>query len=554
MCGLAGAMPNFMNPYLTSNVLCSISCRLARARPKTPGHSNFRSHTRKAVHYLLGDWSVEGNYDELYKVWREENNYSESRKLQLDKIYDYIVVNWDGLLSELNGPKWPKWAYCKSFGKREFLAKDGKSLRSISSRSDLIKVLIGPYVHAMEKQMYDTTTKLGRHFFKHRAPEEQFDVIDSFNVASMNVLETDHTNFEGSISGDTQMACENQFYSRALRHQDKRILTVFRNLATQNVNCRYGCGKLQMKSIRMSGEMYTSLGNGLTNLIAMHYCVNQISPVTWDNFNCIVEGDDGLTNLPKTIDPKSVEEVFKTLGFEVTMAVHHDATLASFCGKVYNTRTRTIMTDPTYALNACGWSTSSTALNPDNLACLTALKGFSLRSQYTRCPVIWAAAARMIRTGGKNAAELSRFMDRYPAAHDVRQTSLLRDAICTGIDFRPPDDYGRALFASLYGIPISAQLRMEDVLNSGEGWFSDPIFLVGCPPSWIRNFAEVRPRHSKILFSPKIDVKCLKSGTERLCDFKSDEFDVVISISTRVEHPETTVKDVCRIVGLSNHD
>jgi hypothetical protein len=506
MCGLTGAIPNVMNPNLTSNVATSIVNRLARQRPKNVKKNHWREHVRIALSYLLDGWYVDGDYETLYQLWRDENNYSETRKRQLDIIKEDLVNNWDLRLTQLLGRKWNKMAFCKSFGKREFLPKDGKTLRSINSRTDLIKVLIGPYVHAMEKHMYDPKTNLGRFFFKHVKQEDQFDLIDSFNQDGCVVLETDHTNFEGSISAENQLTCEHQFYAKALVKQDPRILAVFRRLACEDVKCHFRNSTLSMHSIRMSGEMYTSLGNGLTNLMSMHYVIDSLKSTPWPLFKCLVEGDDGLTSVSRSIDTSQIETGFNELGFEVKMIVHPDATTASFCGRTFNTKTRTIMTDPTYVAFTSGYSFSSTALNKKNLPMLTALKGFSLRSQYPKCPIVWAVAARMIRTGGQDVPALQRFMARYPGAHDVRQTEILNSALKDCTMFAQPDMASRALFDEIYHIPIDVQLRVEKQLNDGVGWCDVPLMSEFTPESWQRNFGDLAPYYDEAFSNPSATI------------------------------------------------
>ena len=84
----------------------------------------------------------------------------------------------------------------------------------------------------------------------------------------------------------------------------------------------------------MSGEMDTSLGNALVNLICIMYVLHS-KGMSLEEMKIIIEGDDSLFC---TGDKDVTADDFKALGLSPKLESFDDPSDASFCGLIYDPR------------------------------------------------------------------------------------------------------------------------------------------------------------------------------------------------------------------------
>jgi len=272
----------------------------------------------------------------LLKQWLDQNNtYSLKKKRRMFAIAVKITDNFT------HPPKLTRRNYIlRSFIKREFYPAP-KPPRFINSRSDDFKIAVAPYIHAIENEVYKLP-----YFVKHS------DVTNlPLQLIKLRkypfILETDYTSYEGSFHPLYTDIVECQLFRHFLQHQPyvlRQILTCYmsqKNNITRPrtellVNDSY-TGTVQ--GTRMSGEMWTSLANGFSNLMNILFLAFEYNL----NIDGFVEGDDGLFGLSNNlITPQD----FSDLGFTIKMRYTRDLSDTSFCGNSFTPTTLHNMTDP----------------------------------------------------------------------------------------------------------------------------------------------------------------------------------------------------------------
>lgn len=237
--------------------------------------------------------------------------------------------------------------HCNSFIKRE-LYDEPKYARIINSRSDKFKAVTAPYCKMIESQVYN------EHFIKHKLPSEVVgrlkEILDSYR----EVRETDYSSFESSFTPEIVEACENQLFRHMLSNNPEisHIFThcyEFYDDGVKHYNrnwLHFGGCSAGVIGTRMSGEMWTSLGNGFTNMMLMEFLAYKASAV----IDYMVEGDDGFVGSNVPLPWHLVGD----LGFKLKIEPVHSINECSFCGiavmgdVVIGTLTR--------SLNGYGWT------------------------------------------------------------------------------------------------------------------------------------------------------------------------------------------------------
>lgn len=320
--------------------------------------------------------------DVTVETWLSQTNYPEWRKQQL---YD-----------KYKNPKYQDFVkFINESTKVETFVKDEsyseyKYPRCINARSDGFKLLIGPVIKAIEKEVYKNPF-----FIKNVKIDERPDYIEN-NVAQpgCKVLATDHSFFEAHFERETMKNIEFRLYSYMT--QFLPIHNFFMSIMNSHVA---GINRLVSKlfylycvAIRMSGEMTTSLGNGFSNLMIMLFTAEEQKLL---QLKGVVEGDDGaFTFYGKT--PTS--EWFQEIGFTIKMVEYESINEASFCGMLYEKYSRQVMTDIRKVILNFGWfSVKYIHSKQKILDGLLRCKALSMLYQYPACPIIYKLCRMIIR-------------------------------------------------------------------------------------------------------------------------------------------------------------
>lgn len=388
-----------------------------------------------------------------FEEWLTSTTYPEHRKVELRKVY-----------CELHGavPSKKRASKVKAFIKSEsmIVAQVLKSARWICSRTDASKVALGPIFKSIERVVYRD-----HHFVKHTPVPERPALVAALKTAGAKFIVTDFTAFEASFRDKIIRAVEGRVYEYMLQWYPELAKFVVDTLTGENdISTRQGV-RVKIHGRRMSGDMCTSLGNGLTNLLLMGYVCNKLG-TTWDG---LVEGDDGIFALYGPL-PQPLH--FAALGFDIKLAEIRDPSLGGFCGIVGSEGQ--VLRDPMRFLQTFGWTTNSIEGGRKVMMGLLRSKALSALYETPACPLVSAIAAR--------ALELSLgFEPRWE--HD-------------GYHFPPPPSFlpsvreispgNRDLFSELYGVSVETQIKAEAMIKTA----TDLQFLESMLP--------VHPNHSLI--------------------------------------------------------
>lgn len=325
--------------------------------------------------------------------------------------------------------------------------EDYKPHRLINARHDFYKALFGPVFHAVEEHVFKMP-----HFVKGRADkvaaiveamEQLLPIIVEGDDCLMadgkgGAIVSDYDAYE-SLFTHIWFALERLMFEELLGDSSAALefldvyyeVTGVRNVSV--VRGKDGKKSLQIAvdAKRMSGEMTTSLGNCLANLLAQFYI--------YSNFIC-------AGKIP-------TKEDYEKVGLRCKVEHHEDMSEAGFCGLRFDMQDRQAVKDPLPVLLKLGWSKAQyVSAGPAKLKILLELKALSLAHELPQCPILGVISRlnsptkmttqhlHVLRTGF-NEFERSKFHGTIGEFSPTPRT--------------------RELFARLYGISVDTQIAVE---------------------------------------------------------------------------------------------
>lgn len=347
---------------------------------------------------------------------------------------------------------------CKMFVKREFY-EEQKHARLIISRSDAFKAAVGGVIHELEEYIYKESP-IARYFVKGTNPCMYSDLMKKITEKYQNIIETDYSSFESSFSPSYQKCCELALF----KHMLKNFPNVYRLIEKtyekdfwveldEDGNERQFMVKhpkwivshnhrMVVDGNRKSGEMWTSLANGFSNLMNMMYLCHTKN-IDFDGF---VEGDDGFFGVSKCdIHP----EDYRKLGFNIKLEYVTDINDTSFCGiKVSESGKQLVNPE---LLNRVGWTNDKRHfhMNQKHRQELYKSKVMSSYCLSRHTPVVGPILYSIFKTM-MNVKQNRKYCDWWESKFEWT--------------FEPPDiDMGcRVTFEKLYGISLREQLELEE--------------------------------------------------------------------------------------------
>lgn len=402
------------------------------------------------------------------ETWLKSTSYPEWRKEQLRQAASDLD---EGVFNR------KKLYHNKSFVKQEFYP-EYKHARAINSRSDAFKVMTGPIFKLIERHVFDSP-----HFVKKIPVRDRARFIkDRLKRNGGVYLATDYTAFESLFTRELMEQVEFAVYRYMTQHLPEGasfMQHVETALGGQNV-CNFKHFTASVPATRMSGDMCTSLGNGLTNMICMFYVCEKLG---CDFYDGIFEGDDGITVISGKV-PTS--EDFAKLGLNIKLEVHHELTEASFCGLVFDEEDCLVVTDPREVLATTAWAPNVySGASVSKCKSLLRCKALSLAHQYPGCPIIQSYAVYLLRETASH--DVRHLIRNWKNTYEREQllSALASDLPLLDVPYRT-----RQLVERLYNIPIEAQHRIEDYFDSrvGLGPIDQPDLLESMPEVWKKNF------------------------------------------------------------------
>lgn len=368
-----------------------------------------------------------------FEKWLTKTSYNQARQDELRRAYESLR---GGL------PSKKQCSNVSAFGKTESYV-EYKHMRMINSRGDAFKAWAGPYIHALEKVVYGHFPE----FVKHTTIEQRAERVRALRRDGALYYCTDYTSFECGFSPRFMEVCENALFRHSLGAWKGCGLLCRTNAGQNRMRTRIGCAA-KVNGRRMSGDMWTSLGNGFANLMIARYQAYLAKA----DMSALIEGDDALIATTKALDPS----IYAKLGFIIKIDQVQDPCKASFCGLIFSDSGQ-IIREPRRFLSTFGWTHSCVYggdLIMDELLLAKTLSGLQETPQ---CPIIGA----MLRTAYELTHRLNpRFVhDGYHKAVEAKNVEVE--------PFSPTLDT-RALFEEMYGISVSSQLEIERLIRAGQ--------------------------------------------------------------------------------------
>lgn len=378
--------------------------------------------------------------------WLEQTSYTETQK---DRIRRDYFENPSELYKFFK-------TTCGSFRKDEFYCEGIKPLRGINARQNIYKAIFGPFVKELEKELYDS-----EHFIKHipssqrpryirRVMEGKTPVIvegdDGLFRIGGRYYQTDFSSFEALFTQEFSEATEQRLFAHFLSRYptfSSKLLGLVRRVCWETNTCAYSYKsgdrsrqllfKVWLK--RMSGEMWTSLGNGFANLMVILFAAEQ--------------AEAGVV-----IDI----EWFRGLGLLCKLEIFDHLSDTTFCGLIFDQEDLQAIVDPRTTLLKFGWTNQkySSASKRVKLKLLRS-KALSLAYEVPCCPILAPFARRIL--------ELTKHISDNVAVTYAEdrwyKEQMIRELATGGPPFEEPTVSTRILFERRFGITVANQLLIE---------------------------------------------------------------------------------------------
>lgn len=353
----------------------------------------------------------------------------------------------------------------KTFAKAEWYDKP-KFHRAIQSPSDHEKVLEGPLIAAMERQLY------ARPEFIKKIPRREWPAYISKVCEGIGLVpySCDFESFEASFVVELMMRLELVFVRYMLVNlmTDEGAQSVAEGDRINELRSRLV--RAWIKGTRMSGKMSTSCFNGFSNLVVHRFVAERLNGATV--FRGVVEGDDGLF-VHNGRQPTA--EQFLALGFKVKLEHHQHFSEASFCGVVFARDVGTTVCDPTKVVLTCSWASRQYArASVETLRKLGVVKGLSTLAQYPGAPVVHSVALWLLRTNGFSREREGEYVKWFLAQRNTTWWDRELAKQIEGVDLerllkQPVEVANRLLVHRRFGMPPEVQIELERRFDTATG-------------------------------------------------------------------------------------
>jgi hypothetical protein len=377
-----------------------------------------------------------------FEEWIESANYPKYRKDELREVYKQSLER---------KPITQVKAFCKDEDYPDF-----KFPRGIYSRDDDYKVRVGPFF----KKFGDLLFQLKWFIKKIPVNERPFKILEKLERFK-KIFCTDFSSYEATFV-ELLMEVELWVYNFSLQNHPRRKYynDLFAKLKKMNI-IDYKLFTMRIEARRMSGEMNTSCGNGVMNLLLTFFqCVEAGNSL--EEIDAYFEGDDGIVGC--SVYPTA--ENYTRLGCNIKIEIPTSISTASFCGNIFHREVCRNVTNPCEASVRFGWTTREYLNATDRkLSELLRAKSMSLLYEYPGCPILRSLALYGLRVSRDISKEqlLKTAKNTYERDFltELIENYNLKELVDIGVDERT-----RALVFDLYGISPELQLYNERYLDS----------------------------------------------------------------------------------------
>lgn len=520
MCSIGAAVPTALMPHVDltdgETYLAGAIKRVVQKKFR-PSKKLLRRVRAKAMVWAKQFSQIDPCDTINFEDWLKHTKYPEWRKEELRKVRKEV---------EEKIRKLPD--YVGSFGKDEQYS-GWKHLRTINARPDEWKVMLGPYIHAIEKKVFRDPS-----FAKYVPVDKRFAYLKArLYQPGAQYQWTDHSAFESVFTNEMVEAITLPLYEHVFGRHEKR--NEFLSLYKQATMPRNG-HKLVSKfytieggEFECSGEMDTSLKNGAGNKFSndqanaltvaateamrdlsvdfvLRFFASDESVIQWLedaehsslgplantagnvtialDHNVVCEGDDGI----EVASVPTHSNATNALGFTVKMEVGHSLSDGDFCCVDGDVDTGATVTNPIKVLGHFGWLGERyvTARRVRKLELLRA-RALSQKASYPDAPVIGALADYVLRV--TSGIDMKRFFEKERRVGQYRMERFREayDQLATGPAVSRPTAAMRAVVESRYGVLVSHQLLMEQFFREQKTlvFLDADVFKLYMPNDWV---------------------------------------------------------------------
>jgi len=238
------------------------------------------------------------------------------------------------------------------------------------------------------------------HFVKHVPVVDRPALLAEMERVGREYYITDYTAFESHMTAPIMEAVECEVYQFFLQRFPMMADTICASLMGVN-KCTYCCGlSISTKARRMSGDMCTSLGNGLTNLFIGMYIIEEVRKIDSSLYQLKVEGDDGVIACPIGSNLSILD--WKNAGFTIKLErvvkPGFGKKGVAFCGMnvVDGQNVRELVP----FLCKFGWTLHESGASPARRRQLLKAKAMSALAESPQCPIVAVIAHTALSTTG----------------------------------------------------------------------------------------------------------------------------------------------------------
>lgn len=424
---------------------------------------------RWCVKYLSGHIFKSDEAFDFYE-WIENTPYEAYRKNELIAVYENL------------GNRRPR-TKVKSFIKDEPYERF-KHVRGIYSRDDEYKVRVGPFFQKVGDIIFSLP------WFIKKIPiyKRPAWLLNKF-ADTPNLFCTDFSQYEATFVKEL-MNVELIVYRFLLQGhpQSKDILDAISSGMMSKNFIQFYEWSMTLTCKRMSGEMNTSVGNGIINLLMTHFILEDIGNKC---YNSAFEGDDSLNSYDVKAPTK---QDYADLGAVIKIEFPKSLCEASFCGQIFDPEDLDIVANPCEALVSFGWTKSQyMCAKANTLLTLLKSKSLSMLYEYSGCPILRSLALYGLRMTNKITLEQVTIQKKKEkqSLYDKEEWLELLDNYDDNPMFNNfVKSNTRLLVQEKFGISVVLQLQLEEYLDNKND-LSPIVFeplKEQCDKDWIQYF------------------------------------------------------------------
>lgn len=466
-CHLEGASNFFPHTHDPDAAKLATMKRIATRMPD-PDKELFEEFFDHCIDLMKNEMSaciLRPDTDVSVAKWLEGTPYAAYRKVELQETAD----SHSGMKT--------KDRHVSSHIKYETY-QEPKYPRGIFSRSDFFKTFFGP-----------ACALVGKKFFKLKWFIKKYDSMgkinrmkEIFDSPYVKIFTNDFTAYESTMRRHF-MVIEIMFFAMCFQ-----FLPEFEQLMEEIMIFKLGVNTLvfrwfivRLMAKRYSGEMDTSLSNGLINFFLITFMLRK-SGHSYDFYTKFyppqLEGDDSLGAY--LFEPD--ESILTRLGAKAKLQTFEFYYDASFCGMIFSAESDSIIRDPMPCILDFGYCHYKYAgASNKTLLSLLRSKSLSLLCGYPGCPILKSLALYGLKVTSAISNKIA-LWKTLKGTHDTYQRSKilgLMDEKFESYASMVVSDSTRFQMSRLFGITVEDQLKIESYLDglSGLEPLNNPILL-----------------------------------------------------------------------------